>query len=456
MAHSFVKKTPIPASTAEVFAWHERPGAFMRLQPPWEKVELLEFEGIRDGQKAVLQVWAPWKRRWVAVHHGFVPGLQFCDRQEEGPFARWDHAHRVEPAPSSGDAAVMHDDVKYDMPFGPAGELAHAAFAREKIEQMFAHRHAVLREDYEQGHRLAQRNPDAAAARTVAVTGSSGLVGSLLGPLLTTRGHTVRGVRRPAEGVGWNTGDLSGADAVVHLAGEPIAQRWSQRAKKAIRESRVGGTRVLAEALARLPKKPEVLVSASATGFYGNRGDELLDEGSAAGSGFLAEVAAAWEAAAKPAAEAGIRVVHPRLGVVLDPRGGALKQMLPAFKAGLGGRLGGGGQWMPWITSFDLCDVIARCVADPQLSGVLNAVAPEPVTSAVFAKTLGRVLGRPAVLPAPGFALRLALGEVADEALLGGARVVPSVLRRAGFHWRHPDLETGLRALLGRRLRSAV
>ena len=447
MSHSFTKKSPIPAPTAEVFAWHERPGAFMRLQPPWEKVELLEFEGIRDGQKAVLRVWAPWKRKWVAVHHGFVPGLQFCDRQEEGPFARWDHAHRVEPG--AGDHAVMKDDVKYDMPFGPAGAIAHGVFAREKIEQMFAHRHAVLREDYEQGNRLKRLGE--VGAKTVAITGKSGFVGSLLEPLLTTRGHRVRGVRRPAEGIGWNAGDLSGADAVVHLAGEPIAQRWSERTKKAIRESRVEGTRVLAEALARLPKKPEVLVSASATGYYGNRGDELLDEGSSAGSGFLAEVAAGWEQAARPAAEAGIRVVHPRLGVVLDPRGGALKKMLPAFKAGLGGKLGGGGQWMPWITSFDLCDVLARCVADPKLSGVLNAVAPEPVTNAVFTKTLGRVLGRPTVLPAPGFALRLALGEVADAAILGGARVVPSVLQQARFHWRHPDLEAALRALLGRR-----
>ena len=459
MPQNFEKKTPIPASTAEVFDWHEREGAFQRLQPPWERVELVEFEGIRDGHQAVLNVWAPWKRKWVAVHHGFVPGVQFCDRQEQGPFASWDHTHRVEPsARDGGDTAVMHDDVRYEMPLGPLGLAAHGLFARKKIQQLFAHRHAVLREDFEQADRLLALDPGRAGGtggpgrtRTVAITGKSGFIGSLLAPLLTTRGHTVRGVRRPREGIGWNTNDLAGADAVVHLAGEPIGQRWSERRKKEIRESRVKGTRVLAEALGRLPRAPEVLVSASATGYYGNRGDELLDEESSAGSDFLAEVAAGWEAAAKPAAEAGVRVVHPRIGIVLDPRGGALQRMLPVFKAGAGGKLGHGGQWMPWISSFDLCDVFARMIADAKMSGVLNAVAPEPVTNAVFTRTLGRVLGRPAVLPAPGFALRAAFGELADAALLGGARVVPSRLQQARFHWRHPDLETALRALLGRR-----
>ncbi|BAM03835.1 TIGR01777 family oxidoreductase [Phycisphaera mikurensis] len=451
MPESFTKKSAIPASTAEVFDWHERAGAFMRLQPPWERVELLEFEGIRDGQKAVLRVWAPWKRKWVAMHHGFVPGVQFCDRQEEGPFARWDHAHRVEPDPGNGgETAVMNDDVRYEMPFGPLGMIAHGVFAREKIEQMFAHRHAVLREDHERRNRLAEHAGGLDTLK-VAMTGGSGFVGSLLTPLLTTRGHAVKPVRRPAEGIGWNTGDLAGADAVVHLAGEPIAQRWSERAKKRIRESRLEGTRVLAEALTRLPQKPKVLVSASAVGFYGARGDELLDEDSAGGSGFLAEVAAGWEAATRAASDAGIRVVHPRIGVVLDPRGGALQRMLPIFAAGVGGRLGHGGQWFPWISSFDLCDVLARCLVDPSLRGPINAVAPEPVTNAVFTKTLGRVLKRPAVLPAPGFALRAAFGEMADAALLGGARVVPSRLQQAGFRWRHPDLEAALRALLGKR-----
>lgn len=448
---SFVKKSPIPAPPSEVFAWHEKPGAFMRLQPPWEKVELLEFEGIRDGERAVLQVWAPWKRKWVAMHHGFEEGVQFCDRQEAGPFAQWDHAHRVEASPEGENAAVMHDDIAYRMPFGPLGSIAHAVFAREKIEQMFAHRHAVLRQDFERTASLdaAQGGP---RERHVAITGASGFVGSLLEPLLTTRGHRVTGVRRPAEGIGWNEGDLAEADAVVHLAGEPIAQRWSERTKKRIRESRIEGTRALAEALARRATPPEVLVSASAVGFYGDRGDEWVDEDSSTGKGFLAEVAAGWEEATRPAAEAGVRVVNPRIGVVLDPRGGALKKMLPLFSLGLGGRLGDGGQWFPWISSFDLCDVLARCVADASLAGPVNAVAPKPVTNAEFTRTLGRVLARPAVLPAPGFALRVALGEMADEALLGGARVKPARLEAAGFAWRHPDLETALRALLGRRV----
>ena len=245
MPHTFTKKSPIPASTSEVFDWHERDGAFMRLQPPWERVELLEFEGIRDGQKAVLQVWAPWKRKWVAMHHSFVPGVQFCDRQEEGPFDRWDHAHRVEPnAADGGDTAIMHDDIKYEMPFGPLGSIAHGLFAREKVEQMFAHRHAVLRGGPRREEPARGARRPARSTRTVAITGQSGFVGSLLSPLLTTRGHRVKPVRRPAEGIGWNTSDLAGADAVVHLAGEPIAQALERAGEEADpREPRRGHAR---------------------------------------------------------------------------------------------------------------------------------------------------------------------------------------------------------------------
>jgi uncharacterized protein (TIGR01777 family) len=306
------------------------------------------------------------------------------------------------------------------------------------------------------------RAPLSPAPRTVAVTGSTGLVGTALVRALAADGHrVVRLVRtRPAAAGGdvyWNpakgeidAAGLEGVDAVVHLAGESIAQLWTAERKRRIRESRVRGTRLLAEALAGLRGPPRVLVSGSATGFYGSRGDERLEEGAGPGTGFLADVAREWEAAAQPARARGIRVVHPRLGIVLSREGGALPKMLPPFRLGLGGKVGSGKQWLPWISEADVVGVLRFLMDTETLGGPVNTVAPGEVTNAEFTRTLGRVLGRPTFFPVPAAALRLATGEMGEQTLLASQRAVPAVLLRAGYRFRHPELEGALRAVLGR------
>jgi hypothetical protein len=294
----------------------------------------------------------------------------------------------------------------------------------------------------------------------ILVSGSSGLIGRALIPVLTTGGHRVTCLVRfkPRGGeslVYWNpasgetdTRKLEGFDAVVHLAGEPITGRWNAAKKRAIRESRVKSTRLLCETLARLSSCPRVLVTASASGYYGNRGDEVLREESGPGSSFLSQVCQEWEAATKLAAACGIRVVNLRFGFVLSGAGGGLAKMLPAFKMGVGGRIGSGRQYLSWIAIDDLVQIILFVATGEALHGPVNAVAPNPVTNLVFAKTLGRVLGRPAILPMPAFAVRLAFGEMGRELLLASARLEPARLLSAGYQFRFPQLEGALRHLL--------
>ncbi|MEX2092236.1 MAG: TIGR01777 family oxidoreductase [Pirellulales bacterium] len=297
----------------------------------------------------------------------------------------------------------------------------------------------------------------------IAVTGSTGLVGSALVAALEARGHLVRRLVRhevqdAEREIRWNpdrgeidAAELNGVDAVVHLAGENVAGgRWSEDFKRRILESRTKGTRLLAETLAGLELKPSVMASASATGYYGNRGDEEVDELAPSGNGFLAEVCREWEAAAQPAHDAGIRLVKLRIGPVLSPKGGALAKMLLPFKLGLGGVIGSGRQYFSWITLDDLVSAIVFALETESLVGPVNAVTPFAVTNREFTKTLGRVLGRPTIFPMPAFAARLAFGEMADEMLLGGVRVAPHELTAAHFQFAYPEFEPALRHLLGK------
>jgi uncharacterized protein len=311
--------------------------------------------------------------------------------------------------------------------------------------------------------------PDSVRRLRVAVTGATGLVGSALVPALRAAGHRVdRLSRRPPQpgttDIQWDPAHgrldpraLEGVDAVVHLAGESIAAlRWTPSVKERIRRSRVDGTRLLAETLGRLARRPQVLVAVSAVGYYGDRGEAPLTEESSPGSGFLADVCRAWEAAADPARAAGIRVVHPRLGVVLAGQGGALPRMALPFRLGVGGVIGSGRQYWSWIEIGDLVRVIELCLALDTLAGPVNAVAPTPVTNRDFTRALGRVLTRPTLVPLPAFAVRLLLGEMGQALLLASARVVPRRLERAGFRFQHPGLEAALRAALAsQRTRSA-
>ena len=296
----------------------------------------------------------------------------------------------------------------------------------------------------------------------ILVTGATGLVGSALIPLLAGGGHEVARLVRSAPGPGdiqWDpdagvleAAALEGFDGVIHLAGENIASgRWNAAKKRRIKESRVRGTRLLAETLAGLGRPPGVLVSASAVGFYGDRGDEELTESSPAGSGFLSEVCREWEEATKPAEAKGIRVVHARLGVVLSRDGGALGKMLTPFRLGAGGIIGNGRQYMSWITLDDTVAALGHLLAMETASGPVNLVAPAPVTNREFTTVLGRVLRRPTLFPLPGFVARVVLGEMADALLLASTRVRPANLLDSGYAFRHGSLEEGLRHVLGAR-----
>ncbi len=461
--HTFEKTSTVPTSQSEAFDWHTRPGGFERLEPPWDPVEVVQRSGgITSGATATLKMHVGpadlVPLTWEVEHRDFRPPELFKDVQLSGPFKSWEHEHRFEPIEEH--TTRMTDHIEYELPLGSVGDVLGRRFARGNLEQVFHYRHRLLRED------LLAVSGSQVEPMTVGITGSTGFIGSHLIPLLTTAGHRVVRIVRGSPDmdpglaercIGWepmegriDPKDLEGMDAVIHLAGESIFARWNEQKRRRIRVSREAGTRALAEALASLDIKPRVLISASAIGIYGSRGDERLDESASRGEGFLADVAEAWERAADPAAEAGIRVVHPRLGIVLDPRGGGLAQMLPIFKLGGGGRLGSGDHWWSWITLEDAIGGVFHALTHPDVRGPMNLVAPNPVTNAQFTKTLGKVLRRPTVVPVPEFVARVAFGEMADEVLFGSQRVVPQALERSGYRFRLPDLEAAMRALLGR------
>ena len=451
---TFEHTSLIDGTPGEVWAWHRAPGALERLVPPWERVEVLSrLGGIEDGGRLEVRVGrAPFSWRMTVRHRDAIPGRAFTDEQVEGPFGRWEHRHLMEAA---GPGRVqLTDRVEYEARLGPVGTLSDSLLIHRRLERGFRYRHATIAEDLA-AHRRARLAP-----QTIAVTGSSGLIGSALVPFLTTGGHTVRRVvrRRPEKGeIAWDPDAgmierdaFNGIDAVIHLAGEGIAdKRWNAARKERIRRSRVEGTRLLAETLAGLARPPKVLVSASAMGIYGDRGDEELTEASVPGSGFLPDVGKEWEAATGPAASAGIRVVHARFTLVLTPAGGSLGRMLLPFEAGGGARLGNGRQWWSWVSIDDAIGLLLHALATPSLSGPLNVAAPGAQRNRAFTETLGDVLHRPTVLAVPGKALHLALGELA-EAVLTSARVLPTVAARTGYVFRHPDLRQALRHVLGR------
>ena len=292
----------------------------------------------------------------------------------------------------------------------------------------------------------------------ILVSGVSGPIGAALLPSLKSRGYQVtrlvRGAATGGDQISWDPSEpiapekVSGFDAVIHLAGESIVGRWTNAKKIKIRESRVAGTTTLAEALAQAAAKPQVFVCSSAIGYYGDRGNEVLHEGSKPGVGFLPDVCREWEAATQAAAKAGVRTVQMRTGVVLSPKGGALGKMLTPFKMGVGGKIGDGRQWMSWIDVQDMVGAIHHILKSDLLQGPVNMVAPKPVTNAEFTKTLGSVLSRPAILPVPAFAVKLAFGEMGETVLLGSQRVEPTQLVMSGYPFRFSTLRASLENIL--------
>lgn len=433
-----------------VWDWHARPGAMPRLVPPWQPMTVVrEAESLADG---VAVLGLPGGLRWVARHDpsAYVPRSRFVDElSAQGPASwparlvgSWRHTHTFADV---GGRTRMHDRVETIVP-----EAA--------LRSTFVYRHRQLADDLA-SHRDAA---DAGLGPSViAMTGSSGLVGSALSAFLTTGGHRViRLVRRAAQGDDERTWDpqnpdpdlLSGVDAVIHLAGASIAGRFTEAHRAAIRDSRIEPTRKLAVAATAAPDGPRVFISASAVGVYGyDRGDTPLTEDSSHGGGFLADVVTDWEAATAPAVDAGLRVVTVRTGIVQAAAGGTLRLLRPLFAAGLGGRLASGRQWLAWVGLDDVLDVYHRALYDERLTGAVNAVGPEPVRNSEYTAALASVLHRPAVLPVPALGPRVLLGEQGGRELAEASqRVLPAKLTALGHRFRHPDVGDALAHQLGR------
>lgn len=442
----------MPVSADALFAWHERPGAFERLTPGFMPAKVLSRSGgITDGSRVVLGIpVGPVTTKWEMEHRGYVAGREFRDVQRSGPFAHWEHIHRMDPV--SATTSVLDDRITYALPLPPFGDAVAGWFTRDKLERLMKWRHEQTRLDLTRHALYAAQGP-----MRIAITGASGFLGVSLAAFLTTGGHTVVKIGRGAgNDVSWDPARaeldaraLEGVDAVIHLAGASVAERWTPEQKKAIRESRLQSTRLLSETIAKLSVKPKVLLSGSAIGIYGSRGDEVLDESSSLGDDFLAEVGKEWEGATTAAEQAGVRVVHLRTGIVLNPAGGALGKMMLPFQAGVGGKLGSGKQWMSWISREDWIGAAHHALFTASVRGAVNLVAPEPVTGATFAATLARVLGRPNLFPVPAFALKALFGEMAEGTILASQRVLPKALGESGFSFAHPSLASALRFELG-------
>ncbi len=453
------RSTVVTATPAQLFDWHGRQGAFHRLNPSFDPVRVLDRSGPGLGVGTTMELETrvgPIPVRWTAEHVACDPPHGFTDVQRGGPFTAWTHHHRF-LAPDSGEGAVLEDEIEWAAPLGAIG--AAVGGVQGRLERAFEFRHRRTLDDL---RRLA---PHWERPRMkVAISGASGLVGQALTHFLDAGGHAVVPMvrRRQQAGVYWNTAEqqvdtdaLEGVDAVVLLAGESIAAApWTDDNKARILDSRVRGVDLISRALARLGRAPSVLVSGSAVGVYGDSGDMVVDEGASVSDGtFLGRVGTQWEAAAQPAVDAGIRTVWMRTGIVLSAAGGYLGPMVPLFNAGGGGPQGPGTQAVPWIHLDDLVGLIYEALHDGRYVGPINGTAPTPLPQAEFARTLARVLRRPALVPTPAFALRMALGShKAEELVLQGQHAVPAKALELGYRFTHPDLESALRFELGRSL----
>ncbi|MEC9093746.1 MAG: TIGR01777 family oxidoreductase [Planctomycetota bacterium] len=454
----FLSQIRIRVPRQFAFGWHEKESAFDRLTPPWENLELVSRTGnLEAGEVQLRKKIGPIWISLLAKHSQFIQNEQFYDELSGGPFKHWEHLHQFKSV--DADQTELEDQIRYQLRGGFLGNLLAGRFVQKQLGQLFAYRREVCKHEIEDHFRL-----DQAKSKTIAVTGSNGLIGKSICQLLSNGGHRVIPLPRltlksSQEQVGWipETGQvklpagLSAVDCFLHLAGYGIAdRRWNSSVKKLIHDSRVHTTEKLTRYLLDHEKVTESFVCASASGFYGNRGDQRLEENSEAGQGFLAETCQAWEAATHKMQASGLRTVNLRFGVVLSAKGGALGQMLLPFKMGLGGRIGSGDQVWSWISFFDALRAVHFSIVNPELSGPVNICSPDPQPQRQFARCLGNVLFRPACFPLPAFAAKIFLGEMAEFLLLSSARVFPRKLTDCGFRFVHNNLEEALRFELGR------
>jgi uncharacterized protein (TIGR01777 family) len=441
----------------EVFDWFERKGSFRRLMPPWEVAEEVRAdETLEDGAQRIFRFpMGPIKMTWVAEHLGYQPPEKFEDIMKKGPFRSWHHVHRFI---EKDGGTVVHDEVDYKLPMGVLGRIFGSRNVRNRLNRMFRARENRLIRDLERHSDFKHLD-----RKRILLAGASGLIGKQLAAFLDTGGHEIwRLVRRtpvagqneiewdPSKGTIDNSA-IEGFDIVIHLGGAGIGdRRWTKSRMVLIEKSRTESTGLLARTLASLKQKPEVFLVASAIGWYGNRGDEILDEQSEAGTGFLPETCLAWEASADAARQAGIRTIHARTGVVLDASGGALEKMLLPAKMGAGGPIGFGRQWFSWISMDDQIYALHHLVMSPNTEGAYNITSPEPLQQKNFAKALGRVLRRPAFMPTPPFAIWFLYGKMGVALTTESQRVMPTRLTEEGYRFQHQDAESALRDALGK------
>ncbi len=463
----FYKKTKIPVSASQLYKWHANGGAFRRLTPPSDNVDVVSWEGgsktshlptelqwgdISKGAKIKIALrQGPFTMHWNAEHIDCKEDSHFIDRQINGPFAQWEHHHRFIPIDECN--SYLEDEIHYQLPLSPVSNVG-LSFMRQKLESMFSYRHQITSRDIQAYSRYNSKEK-----LKIAITGASGLIGQQLCAYLKGAGHDIFPMNRREKGeqneIVWSTEGfdgtkLEGMDAVIHLAGESIASRWTKSKKNRILQSRIEGTKAISEVISKLSNPPKTLISASAIGFYGNRGTEEISETSSKGKGFLADVCEQWEKSAQKAKDIGIRVIHPRIGIVISGKGGALKPMVLPFSLGLGGPMGSGQQYMSWISIDDVLDMFLWMLTNQSIEGIVNLTNPNPVINRDFSSSLGRVLRRPALIPAPSFALKIMLGEMAQGLILDGARVLPKKAVSEGFLWRYNDLEECLSHELGK------
>lgn len=453
---SFSAASVFPCSLAELYDWHSRPGALERLIPPWERTTVAARSGGIDpgGRVTMCMHVGPVPYLWRAHHIENRPYEYFRDIQAQGPFRRWVHTHSFSAAP---EGARLEDHIDYALPAQSFFPWAGKLLVEPVLSRTFRYRHATLRDDLLL-HAYAGKRP-----LRILISGAGGVLGSALIPLLSTGGHEVwRLVRRqpdrsareiywnPAKGL-LNLAGLPPFDGVIHLAADNIGEgRWTAAKKERVIASRVQGTSLLAQELARCEHRPEVLLSASAVGFYGDCQDCCIIEENQAGSAFISDVCSKWEDAAKPAEDAGIRTVSLRIGVVLTPRGGALARLLATSAIGFNSRFGDGRQYISWIGLHDAIGAMLHALVSKELQGPVNIVAPEPVTNSELLATLARVMRRPLLPPVPAVVLRTVFGQMGTEVLLDSCRASADKLLASGYRFRHPDLFTALGTLLGR------
>jgi uncharacterized protein len=464
-------------SSNELFTWHIREGAFERLNPPWQQFKVIERKGNIQSNgivKIKMKIAGPIRTTWLVKHSDYIEGKQFKDSQIKGLFSSWTHTHLFNSVELS--SCILDDHIEYSLPGCTLSEIIASPIITKKLNQIFGYRHRLTRDDL-QVHATANKIRDNDRPMTIGITGSSGFLGSSLIPFLTTGGHRViRFIRhrsttyddkldsKNVKSIQWNPSsspaytDLRSLndnnnqmDAVVNLAGDNIFGRWTKKKKKTIFDSRVNTTRSLCNLLSSLDKPPKVLVSASATGYYGDRGDDMLTEESRSSVGFLSDLCKDWEEATQIAKECGIRVVNLRIGIVLSSSGGMLSKILPLFKVGLGGRIGNGNQYMSWIGLDDLLGLILYAIVDESISGPINAVSPNPIKNADFTETLGKVLSRPTMFAIPKSIIKSVLGEeLSESAILSSTRIIPKRLIKIGYKFRFPYLESVLEHTLGK------